>query len=87
MYKIYSAGKLLGRSETITLNKYNRENGCYNLATEVDAEGFVATIPTAVLDEETGEMTIVKIQEVFVFEGFQMRGTERTGSYEPIPES
>ena len=74
MYKIFSAGKLLGRSPTVTLNKLNRENGCYNLATEEDAEGFVATIPTPVLNEDTGEMTIVPISEVFVFEGFEMKG-------------
>ena len=84
MYKIFSAGKLLGRSPDVTLNKFNRENGCYNLATEKDAEGFVATIPTPVLNEDTGEMTIVPISEVFVFEGFEMKGTERVGSFELI---
>ena len=84
MYKIYSGGELLGRSATVTLNKYNRENGCYNLATEEDAEGFVAAIPTPILDEETAEMSIISIQEVFVLEGHTMKGTERVGYFEKI---
>ena len=81
MYKIFSAGKLLGRSPDVTLNKLNRDNGCCNLATEKDAQGFVATIPTPVLHEDTGEMTIVPISEVIVFARFEMKGTEREGSF------
>ena len=86
MYNIYSNNEFIGISPKATLNKLNRKNNCYNLATQLDAEGFVAAFLTEITDPETQETIEEYIDEVFVLPGHTMKGTEREGTFEKIPD-